>query len=492
MYSIGYDIGSSSIKGSLINLLNGEILKSAQYPEQEMVIESPQIGWAEQHPEVWWEAVKIVTAKILDGFNDDKKFIKFIGISYQMHGLVTIDKNGQVIRPAIIWCDSRAVESGEQLEKALGTEFCLENYLNAPGNFTLAKLKWVKDNEPENYAKIYKIMLPGDYIAMKLTGEIVTTASGLSEGIFWNFKTGQVAEELMEKAGISKDFVPTIVDTFSDQGTVLKEFTDEFGLATHVKVAYRAGDQPNNAFSLNVLKPGEVATTAGTSGVVYGVSDRVTYDPKSRVNTFAHVNHHTDDPHLGILLCVNGCGISNSWIKKIIGWHSYDEMNSLAAKIAIGSDNIQILPFGNGAERMFENRNIGAHILGLNFNRHHEAHLFRATHEAVAFSLSYGMEIMQTMGVDLQIMRAGSANMFLSPIFRQTLSNVNSSVIELYNTDGSVGAARGAALGGGYYATADEAFANLKVVDRIEPDANKGKEYFDAYQTWKTKLGENL
>lgn len=492
MYSIGYDIGSSSIKGSLINLSNGEIVRSAQYPDQEMVIEAPQIGWAEQHPDSWWDAVKKVTTKILDGFSDDKKLIKYIGISYQMHGLVTIDKNGNVIRPAIIWCDSRAVGAGNDIEKEMGTEFCLENYLNAPGNFTLAKLKWVKENEPENYEKIYKIMLPGDYIAMKLTGEIVTTASGLSEGIFWNFKTGKVAEEMMDKAGISSDFIPKIVDTFSDQGTVLKGFADEFGLAEDVKVAYRAGDQPNNAFSLNVLKPGEVATTAGTSGVVYGVSDQVTYDPKSRVNTFAHVNHHTDDPHLGILLCVNGCGISNSWIKKTIGRYEYNEMNDMAGKIAIGSENLQVLPFGNGAERMFENKNLGSRINGLDFNRHTEAHLFRATHEAVAFSFSYGMEIMKEMGVDLQVMRAGSANMFLSPIFRQTLSNVNNSVIELYNTDGSVGAARGASLGGGYFASADEAFANLKVVGRIEPDTKKTKEYTDAYQTWKNKLQEML
>jgi len=491
MYSIGYDIGSSSIKGSLVNLSTGEIVASAQYPDQEMKIEAPHVGWAEQHPDTWWEAINKVTEKILHNFID-KKSIKYIGISYQMHGLVTVNKNGDPIRPSIIWCDSRAIESGEEIAKLMGKEFCLENYLNSPGNFTLAKLKWVKDNEPENYAKIHKIMLPGDYIAMKLTGDIVTTASGLSEGIFWNFKTGNVASEMLEKVGISEELIPEIVDTFSDQGTVLKEFAEKYGLADDVKVCYRAGDQPNNAFSLNVLKPGEVATTAGTSGVVYGVSGEVSYDPKSRVNTFAHVNHTNEKPHLGILLCVNGCGISNSWIKKVAGKYDYPEMNKLASDIAIGSENIQILPFGNGAERMLENKNPGSSISGLDFNRHTDAHLFRATHEAVAFSFSYGMEIMKDMGVDLQVMRAGLANMFLSPIFRETLSNVNNSVIELYNTDGSVGAARGAGLGGGFYSSASEAFANLKIVGIVEPDASKAKEYINAYEAWKKRLEDIL
>jgi len=491
MYSIGYDIGSSSIKGSVVNLTNGDIVISAQYPDQEMAIDTPVSGWAEQHPDMWWEAVKKVTAKLMKSFNDKKK-IKYIGISYQMHGLVAVDKEGNVIRPAIIWCDSRAISAGADIEKQMGAEFCLENYLNAPGNFTLAKLKWVRDNEPENYAKIHKIMLPGDYIAMKLTGEIVTTASGLSEGIFWNFKTGKIASEMLSKTGIDEKLIPEILNTFGHQGTVTKAFSEKFGLSDDIKVCYRAGDQPNNAFSLNVLNPGEVATTAGTSGVVYGVSDQVTYDEKSRVNTFAHVNHSTKNPRLGILLCVNGCGISNSWMKKIVGKYDYDEMNSMASAVEIGSNNLQILPFGNGAERMLQNQNPGASIFGLDFNRHKEAHLFRATHEAVAFSFSYGMEIMKQMGVDLQIMRAGLANMFLSPIFRETLAGVNNSLIELYNTDGSVGAARGAGLGGGFYKSASEAFANLKVVDRIQPVAAKAEIYQETYEKWKSRLIQRI
>ena len=492
MFSIGFDIGSSSIKGTILDLESGKIVTSTQYPDSEMEIYSPESGWAEQHPIKWWESVKKVTAKLLQTFTLDRSSIKYIGISYQMHGLVLVDKNGKVLRPSIIWCDSRAVETGEQILDKMGQQFCLENYLNSPGNFTLSKLKWVKDNEPEIYSKIHKIMLPGDYIAMRLTGEIVTTKSGLSEGIMWNFKNDKIAYEMLEAIGISKDLLPDIVDTFSNQGKITNEFANEFGLNNDVEVCYRAGDQPNNAFSLNVLNPGEIAATAGTSGVVYGVSETITYDPQSRVNTFAHVNHQSNDSRLGILLCINGCGITNSWVKKNIGQHDYDEINKLAANIPIGSDGLKIIPFGNGAERMLENKNHGCSILGLDYNRHFDSHIYRATLEAVAFSFCYGMEIMKEMGIDLQVIRAGYANMFQSPVFRETLSNVNQSVIELYNTDGSVGAARGAGIGGGFYKNNTEAFENLKIIESIEPNNIKTNKYLNVYTDWKNQLEKYL
>ncbi len=488
MYSIGYDIGSSSIKGTILDLESGKMIISAQYPDHEMEIKSPQPGWAEQHPENWWQAVKKVTKILLKSFSIGRNQIKFIGISYQMHGLVLVDENGEVLRPSIIWCDSRAIETGNEIYLKMGKKFCQENYLNSPGNFTLSKLKWVKNNEPEIFTKINKIMLPGDFIAMKLTGEIQTTVSGLSEGIFWNFKTNKIATEMLKEIEINENLIPDIVDTFSIQGEITTQFAKEFGLSENVQVCYRAGDQPNNAFSLNVLKPGEVAATAGTSGVVYGVSEKVAYDAQSRVNTFAHVNHQRYEPHLGILLCINGCGITNSWIKKHIGKHDYNEMNNLAEKIPIGSEGLNIIPFGNGSERILVNKNPGCSISGLDYNRHDESHMYRASQEAVAFSFCYGMEIMNEMGIDLQVIRAGYANMFQSPVFRETLANVNKSVIELYNTDGSVGAARGAGIGGGFYKTTAEAFQNLRIIDKVEPDPGKYDEYFNAFTNWKKQL----
>lgn len=485
MYLLGFDIGSSSIKASLINGSTGELAASAFYPAQEMVITALQSGWAEQEPRLWWENLKLALAEVMSASRIDPKEIKAIGISYQMHGLVMVDKSHQVIRPSIIWCDSRAASIGNKAFEEIGSERCLSQLLNSPGNFTASKLKWVKDYEPENFEKIYKIMLPGDYIAMKLTGEILTTVSGLSEGILWDFKNNRLAELLMNTYGFDNTVIPEIVPTFGDQGRLTTSAAQELGLTQGIPISYRAGDQPNNALSLNVLNPGEVAATAGTSGVVYGVSGEVRFDPESRVNTFAHVNHTGSDPRLGVLLCINGTGILNAWLKKnVAGNLSYAEMNKLAEQIPVGSDGLSVLPFGNGAERVLNNKEIGTVISGLNFNIHRQEHLFRAAQEGIVFSFKYGMDIMQAIGINPQVIRAGKANMFLSPVFRKTLADVTDATIELYNTDGSIGAARGAGVGSGFYTGFAEAFANLKKLETIEPDRNRKTETEAAYANW--------
>ncbi|MDP2422880.1 MAG: FGGY family carbohydrate kinase [Bacteroidales bacterium] len=490
MYLLGFDIGSSSVKVSIIDGSNSKCIASAFYPKQEMKITALQPGWAEQEPELWWTNLKLALAEVLGISRISPADIFSIGISYQMHGLVMVDKCFKVIRPSIIWCDSRAAHIGDEGFYSIGEERCLSNLLNSPGNFTASKLKWVKDNEPDLFARIYKIMLPGDYIAMKLTGEIKTTASGLSEGILWNFKENDIADLILEHYGISRDLIPEIAPTFSVQGTMTSEAARELGLVPGIKISYRAGDQPNNALSLNVLNPGEVAATAGTSGVVYGVSDQLKYDSYSRVNTFAHVNHKPGNNRLGVLLCINGTGIQNAWMKRTLGTkaYSYEAMNKMASNVAIGSEGVCVLPFGNGAERMLRNKNIGSQISSLNFNIHNEWHLYRAAQEGIVFSFFYGMNIMKNIGIDTHVIRAGKANMFLSPVFRDTLAGVTGATIELYNTDGSAGAARGGGIGSGYYESTSEAFTNLQKLDTIEPDKNKQEQYEAAYTRWKTVL----
>ncbi|WP_159520956.1 xylulokinase [Sunxiuqinia indica] len=494
MYLLGFDIGSSSVKVSLVDGKSGACVSSSFYPKQEMKITARQTGWAEQEPEQWWENLKLALQEVLAESKVAPKDIDSIGISYQMHGLVLVDKNQQVIRPSIIWCDSRAATIGDQALKELGEEKCLTSLLNSPGNFTASKLKWVKDNEPEQYSRIHKIMLPGDYIAMKLSGEIKTTMGGLSEGILWDFQQNDVSKLVMDYYGFDASFVPEIVPTFSVQSEVSEFAAKELGLAKGTKISYRAGDQPNNALSLNVLNPGEIATTAGTSGVVYGVSEEVAYDPKSRVNTFAHVNHSAESNRLGVLLCINGTGILNSWLNKNVANSgiSYEKMNEMAAEVAIGSDGLSILPFGNGAERVLENKNPGATLAGINFNIHSQAHLFRAAQEGIVFSFKYGMEVMETIGINANVIRAGKANMFLSPIFRETLAGITGATIELYNTDGSVGAARGAGIGSGYYSSSKEAFSNLTKLETIKPDAQRAAAYQAAYESWKKELGKAI
>ncbi|HIX54247.1 MAG TPA: FGGY family carbohydrate kinase [Candidatus Sphingobacterium stercoripullorum] len=490
MFLLGYDIGSSSVKASLIDTGNSTTVFSDFSPQQEMVIHSEKIGWAEQDPETWWKYLVDVTRKVLDDSKVDPADIKGIGISWQMHGLVCVDKNHHVLRPSIIWCDSRAVPYGNDAFDKLGKEQSLSYLLNSPGNFTAAKLAWVKENEPEVYSRIFKVMLPGDYIAMKLTGRITTTIGGLSEGVFWDFKKHRVSQDVMDCFGFDDSLIPEIVPTFGDQGSVCKSAALELGLEEGTKLGYRSGDQPNNALSLNVMEPGEVAATAGTSGVVYGVMDDYNYDPLSRINIFSHVNHSKERPRLGALLCVNGTGILNSWIKKELLFNrlSYQEMNSLADKSPIGANGISFVPFGNGAERMLLNNNIGASVHNISFNNHSMGDIIRAAQEGVVFSFRFGMDIMREIGLDLQVIKAGHSNMFLSEVFRKTLSSITGSVIEIFDTDGSIGAARGAGMGIGVYTNREEAFTSLERIMVVEPDLKNKEQYQEAYNKWKLKI----
>ena len=490
MYLLGYDIGSSSVKASLVNAESGKCVSSAFFPKTEAEIIAVKPGWAEQNPESWWENLKLATQAVLTKSGVDARDIKAIGISYQMHGLVCVDKNGQVLRPAIIWCDSRAVPYGQKAIEMLGEEMCLSHLLNSPGNFTASKLAWIKENEPAIYERIDKIMLPGDYIAMRLSGTICTTISGLSEGMFWDFKNGRIADFLMNHYGFDSSLIADIRSTFSEQGRVNAAAACELGLKEGTSITYRAGDQPNNALSLNVFNPGEIASTAGTSGVVYGVNGEVNYDPKSRVNTFAHVNHSAEQTRLGVLLCINGTGILNSWVKRTVAPEgiSYNDMNVLAAQAPIGSAGLSILPFGNGAERMLENKETGCSVQGINFNLHEKSHIVRAAQEGIVFSFKYGIDIMEQMGISIRKIHAGKANMFLSPLFREMLAGVTGAVIELYDTDGSVGAAKGAGIGAGIYKDNNEAFATLEKVEVIEPKPADREAYAEAYGRWKQCL----
>ena len=488
-YLLGFDVGSSSVKASLVDAETGQMAATAFFPEKEAPIKAVKAGWAEQDPEMWWMNAKLSLKKIMADAGATGEDIKAIGISYQMHGLVCVDKNHNALRDSIIWCDSRAVPYGDKAFNDLGSEKCLSHLLNSPGNFTAAKLAWVQENEPEVFDKIYKVMLPGDYIAMKLSGEINTTISGLSEGMMWDFKEKRPAKFLFDYFGFSEDVIAPIVPTFAVQSEVSAAAAAETGLKEGTPISYRAGDQPNNALSLNVFNPGEIASTAGTSGVVYGVLGDVNYDSKSRVNTFAHVNYTTELDRLGVLLCINGTGILNAWVhRNITPDLSYAEMNDLAAQAPIGADGVTISPFGNGAERVLENREVGCQIKGVNFNKHNRAHIVRAAQEGIVFSFCYGMEIMRQMGMDIKKIHAGKANMFLSPLFRDTLASTSGATIELLETDGSVGAAKGAGIGCGMYKDNVEAFSTLKKIAVIEPDNTKAQQYREAYEKWKAEL----
>jgi xylulokinase len=484
MLLLGIDIGTSSIKVSIVDAQTQNCVATAQYPDTETGITSHQKGWAEQSPDMWWENVQQAILKA----NATKKYnpadIKAIGIAYQMHGLVCVDKQQRVLRDSIIWCDSRAVEIGNRAFDTIGHERSLKHLLNSPGNFTAAKLAWVKENEPATFALIDKIMLPGDFIAMKLTGDITTSVAALSEGVFWDFKEQELSKDVFNYFGFDQSIIPEIKEVFSTHGNISAAVANQLSLQPGIPVTYKAGDQPNNALSLNVLEPGEVAATAGTSGVIYGVTDQLVFDQQSRINSFAHVNYVAHQKRIGVLLCINGTGILNSWIKKVTGNnYSYQQMNEAAATVAAGSDGLKMLPFGNGAERMLGNQLLQSHIHQIDFNVHGPAHLFRAAQEGIAFAFRYGVDIMRENGMQPSVIRAGKANMFLSDVFTNCFVNATNIPVELHDCDGSVGAAKGAGIGLGFYISPKDAFSNAVPIDWVEP--TQSKLYDELYSEWK-------
>ena len=489
MYFIGYDIGSSFIKAALVNGETGALVATVKYPEQEMPISAAHPGWAEQDPSKWWQHVIECTQDLLQSSGVPGSEIKAIGLAYQMHGLVLIDKQQRVLRPSIIWCDSRAVQIGQTAWESLGKENCLQHLLNSPGNFTASKLQWVHQHEPRIMDQVHKIMLPGDYIALCMTGEATTTVSGLSEGMFWDFKQEDIAYFLLDYYGIHPGVLADQVPTFGRQGVLHRQAAEALGLPAGTPVTYRAGDQPNNALALNVLEPGEVAATGGTSGVVYGVSSEPVYDLKSRVNGFAHVNHHARQPRIGVLLCINGAGIQYSWLRRVTGNNlvAYDELEARAQQIPPGAAGICVLPFGNGAERMFGDLVIGAHWHNLDYNRHESTHLLRAGLEGVAFAMVYGMDILRGIGIPTEVIRVGNDNLFRSEIFSTTISPLTGATIELYETTGAIGAARGAGFGLGHYPSLKQAFSDQRPVKIVEPDYTTAA-YLEAYGRWLTLL----
>lgn len=494
MKSLGIDIGSSSVKVSLLEIETGACVASSTNPAQEMPIDAVRSGWAEQDPEMWWRYVCEGIRRI--GSEHPLREVVSIGITYQMHGLVCLDRAGHPLRKSIIWCDSRAVELGAEALEGIGRDFCLSHALNSPGNFTASKLAWVKRYESDLFARIDKFLLPGDYIAYRLSGQIATSVSGLSEQILWDFQEERRADFVADYYGIPHGMIPEAGPSIGIQAETDAATERLLGIPAGTPISYRAGDQPNNAFSLNVLEAGEIAATGGTSGVVYGVTDTPQADPQSRVNTFVHVNHTPEKPHYGILLCINGTGIMNSWLRRHVVQRTldYGEMNRLAASVPVGAEGVLVLPFGNGAERVLGNRTTGAAILGLDLNRHSTAHVLRAAQEGIACSFRYGIDIMRGLGLKPDVIRAGAANLFLSPLFRQTLATLTGARIELFNTDGALGAARGAALGAGYYRTREEAFASLRRLESVEPDAGDQEALEGTYQAWtaavETKLNE--
>jgi xylulokinase len=485
-YLLGYDIGSSAVKAALVEIESGSPVGAAVSPADELPIQAPRPGWAEQDPGVWWTHVISATRQLAAAHPAALREVKAIGLSYQMHGLVLVDRALQVLRPAILWCDSRAAEIGHQAFQELGVAKCMRRLLNSPGNFTASRLKWVKDMEPEVFARVYKAMLPGDYVALQMTGEPVTTPTGLSEGILWDYAEDGLALMVLSHYGIPVSYIPPSVAVFSIQGLLQPDAAADLGIPAGIPLAYRSGDQPNNALALKVLEPGEMAATAGTSGVIFAVSDTPRPDTQLRVNTFLHCTHQRERPRYGTLLCINGAGSLYRWLRHTImaPGTDYTDMNRLAATAPIGADGVSMLPFGNGAERLLEDRRMGGGLHGLDFNRHTRAHLLRAAQEGIVFALHHGLRTMRNLGLETRVARAAAGNLFLSPLFCGAFATLTNTCLELYDTNGAQGAARAAGLGADLYRDAAEALGSLRPLRVIEPQAGTFPAYRETYERW--------
>ncbi len=479
---LGIDIGTSSIKAALLDAEGGRQLASASSPDTELAILAPEPGFAEQDPDVWWEHVQNAVCLLPE---DLRARVLGIGIGYQMHGLVLVDDGHRPTRDAIIWCDSRAASIGDRAADALG-DYWMGNLLNSPGNFTASKLRWVIENEPDTIARSRWAMLPGDYIALRLTGRPLTSNSGLSEMALWDFAAGDRSHRLLEQFEIPDGMIPEAVPTCGPQGRLRPDMAAALGLPESVEVTFRAGDQPTNALALGVMEPGEVAATAGTSGVIYSVTADAFADPLQRVNTFLHVNRSSREAANGVLCCVNGCGSLMNWIRNKLfdADRSYDDLNELAQTAPLGADGLLVHPFGNGAERILGNVNLGAHVSHLDFTRHTSAHLCRAAQESVAFALFYGIEALPRPS----LIRASKANLFLSALFSQTVADLTGAVVEIHDTQTVYGAAWGAAMGAG----AADAPTFAGVAQRYEPDPASARALAQTYGDWKERLGQLL
>ena len=491
MYYIGYDLGSSFVKIALLDSKTNKQVSLIKEPSSEMKIISLKDNWAEQDPKLWWKYICDGTKKLINKTKINKDQIKAIGISYQMHGLVLLDNKKKLLRNSIIWCDSRAVNIGNKAEKEIGIEKFRENLLNSPGNFTASKLKWVKEKEPDLYKRVKYFMLPGDYIAFKLTGEISTTINGLSEAILWDFKSNSSADWLLDYFEIDKNFVPQVVNNFEEQGRINKKASEESGLPLNIPVKYRAGDQPNNALSLNVLNPGEIAATAGTSGVLFSLTDILKTNEISRINHFAHVNYSKKSPVVGKLLCINGTGIQYKWLREITNEKEYNKMNKIMKDVPVGCEGLINFPFGNGAERIFNNKIIGSHFINLNFNKHGKAHLYRSAIEGIAFSFAYGIELMKEDQSLINVIKAGNDNLFQSKVFVETLCSIIGNNIQIYNTNGAIGAARASTIEGNNFDYFKISSTGNDLVSEYEPK-NNNEEYILAYEKWKKELNKKI
>ena len=480
-YLLGFDVGSSSVKASLVNADSGKCVATAFFPEKEAPIMAVKAGWAEQDPQMWWDNAKLSLKKIMVEAGATAEEIKAIGISYQMHGLVCVDKNLKALRPSIIWCDSRAVPYGEKAFKDLGADQCLSHLLNSPGNFTAAKLAWVKENEPENFKKIKKIMLPKDYLAYKLSGTFCTDYSDASGMLLLDVKNRKWSKEMCDICGITEDMLPKLFDSFEKVGELKHDLAAELGLRDGVVIAAGAGDNAAAAVGTGTVGNNKCNISLGTSGTIFMSSDSFAVDSNNALHSFDHADGHF---HLmGCMLSAASC--NKWWMDEILKTKDYaDEQKGIDK---LGENHVFFLPYLMGERSPWNNPNARATFTGITMDTTRED-MTQAVLEGVAFATRDMYEVAKSIGVAPKrtMICGGGAK---SPLWRRMIANILNVEVDVPSCEEGpgMGGAMLAMVACGAYKSVEEAAAAIVKVDKTEkPDPELVAKYEARYQQFKT------
>src|SRR6059058_112615 len=470
IHVLGIDVGTGGTRAIIIDQ-SGRLFSAAT--EDHRPFASPQIGWAEQQPEDWWRATCVAVRKALTSANLTGKDIACVGFSGQMHGAVLIDERGNVVRPALIWCDVRTEKQCRDLTRALGLQRLIQLTCNpALPNFTLTKVLWVRENEPDNWNRVRHLLLPKDYVRFRLTGERATDMADASGTLLLDVSRRRWSSEMLDAAALEESLLPAVCESPEVCAKVSAKGTAESGLPVGTPVVAGAGDQAAGAVGMGIVSPGTVSATIGTSGVVFAVTDRPALDSRGRVHTFCHAI----PGRWHVMGVTQAAGLSLRWFRDTFTINStgavtsYDHLTAEAAKIHPGSYGLLWTPYLMGERTPHLDGSARGALVGLTAS-HTRAHVVRAILEGVAFSLRDTFTLFQEMDVPVTNIRLGGGGA-RSPLWRQIQADIYGRAVEIVEAE--EGAAYGAAIlagvGAGLWPSVDAACAAaVRVASRIDP-----------------------
>jgi xylulokinase len=481
MWFLGMDVGTGGTRAVIVDAA-GKLIAGASSEHEAFKTAHP--GWAEQNPEDWWRAAQEAIRFALAAAPEPHQPIAAIGLTGQMHGAVLLDETGQVLRPSLIWCDTRTQPQCDWLTEKIGYERLIELTCNpALPNFTLTKLLWVKQHEPEIFAKTRHILCPKDYVRYRLTGEFAIDVQEASGTLLLDVTHRRWSREVAAAAGIPESWLPTVYESPEVCARISETASGLTGLTARTSVVAGAGDQGAGAVGMGILQPGSVSATIGTSGVVFAATASPTKDPKGRLHTFCHAV-----PGLWHVMGVTqGAGLSLRWVRDtFFPSHNYDELTAAAAKVPSGSEGLEWAPYLLGERTPHLDPEVRAAFACICSN-HTAAHFVRAVLEGVAYSLKDTFTLFAELGIPVTAIRLGGGGA-RGPLWRKIQAGIYGQAVEVLTAEegGAFGSALMAGVGAGHWANLDQACDQaIEVAQRIEPDAADLAAYKTGYAKWR-------